>query len=182
MNLISLAFGCRCDSVVAVLWQVLWPVPLGIFRAASSSLAMCRFAVTDQWIDKVRLAFNPDHMIHFADISAAALQPRVDTLVKILWSRLQRHIRYRVNNETKLGSWVWNFVRENLGPVAAMMILVVHVQSHLLGNVDRGHVCLLRNPVGGGNMIPLLGENGSRTNAAKILRGCYLHFHREKGI
>jgi hypothetical protein len=31
-------------------------------------------------------------------------------------------------------------------------------------------------------MIPLLDENGSRTNAAKILQGCYLHFHREKGI
>jgi hypothetical protein len=29
-------------------------------------------------------------------------------------------------------------------------------------------------------MIPLLGENGSRTKAAKILQGCYLHFHREK--
>jgi hypothetical protein len=55
-------------------------------------------------------------------------------------------ISYRVNNETKRGSWVWNFVRENLGPVAAMMIH--YVQSHLLGIVDRGHVCLLRNPVG----------------------------------
>jgi hypothetical protein len=85
---------------------------------------MRRFAVTDQWID------NPDQMIHFADISAAALQPHVDTLVKILWSRLQRHISHRVNNEIKRGSWVWNFVRENLGPVAAMMILVGHVQSH----------------------------------------------------
>jgi hypothetical protein len=70
--------------------------------------------------------------------------------------------------------WVWICVRENLGPVAAMMILVGHVQSHLLeGIVD---------PVGGGKMIPLLGENRSRTNAAKILQGYYLHFHREKGI
>jgi hypothetical protein len=31
-------------------------------------------------------------------------------------------------------------------------------------------------------MIPLLGEDGSATNAAKILQGCYLHFDREKGI
>jgi hypothetical protein len=140
-------------------------VPFEIFRAAPVSLAMCRLAITDQWIDKVKLAFNPEQMVHLADFSAAALQPHVDTLVKILWSRFQRHISYRVNNETKRGSWVWNFVRENLGPV------------------DRGHVCLLRNPVGGrGKMIPLLGENGSRTNAAKILQGCYLHFHREKGI
>jgi hypothetical protein len=100
------------------------PVPFEIFRAAPLSLAMCRFAVTDQWVDKVQLAFNPDQMVHFADFSAAALQPHVDTLVKILWSRLQRHISYRVNNVTKRGSWVWNFVRENLGPVAAMMILV----------------------------------------------------------
>jgi hypothetical protein len=62
------------------------------------------------------------------------------------------------------------------------MILVEHVQSHLIGIVDRGHVCLLRNPVGGGKMIPLSGENGGRTNAAKILQGCYLHYDREKGI
>jgi hypothetical protein len=48
--------------------------------------------------------------------------------------------------------------------------------------VDRVHVCLLRNPVGGGKMIPLLGKDGSRTNAAKIMEGCYLHFDREKGI
>jgi hypothetical protein len=34
----------------------------------------------------------------------------------------------------------------------------------------------------GPDPIPLSGENGSRTNAAKILQGCYLHFHREKGI
>jgi hypothetical protein len=145
------------------------------------SLGSCRFAVTDQWIDKVKLAFNPDQMIHFADLNAAALQPQVDTLVKILWSRLQRHISFRVD-VTKRGSWVWNFVRKNLGPVAAMMILVGHVQSHLLGIVDRGHVCLLHNPVGGGKMIPLLGEDGSRTNAATILQGCYLHFYREKSI
>jgi hypothetical protein len=158
------------------------PVPFEIFRAAPLNLARCRFAITDQWIEKVKLAFNPEQMVHFAEVSAAALQPRVDILVRILWTRLQRHITHRVNNETKRGSWVWNFVRENLGPVAAMMILVGHVQSHLLGSVDRGHVCLLRNPVGGGKMIPLLGENGSRTNAAKILQGCYLHFHREKGV
>jgi hypothetical protein len=31
-------------------------------------------------------------------------------------------------------------------------------------------------------MIPLSGENGGRTNAAKILQGCYLHYDREKGI
>jgi hypothetical protein len=68
------------------------------------------------------------------------------------------------------------------GPIAAMMILVGHVQSHLLGNVDRGHVYLLFNPVGGGKMIALLGENESRTEVAKNLQGCYLHFHRQKGI
>jgi hypothetical protein len=191
VNLISLAFSCRCNSVVEVAVatelvetatvEEVVPVPFEIFRAAPLKLGSCRFAVTDQWIDKVKLAFNPNQMVHFADLNAAALQPQVDTLVKILWSRLLRHISFRVD-VTKRGSWVWNFVRENLGPVAAMMILVGHVQSHLLGNVDRGHVCLLRNPVGGGKMIPLLGEDGSRTNAAKILQGCYLHFHREKGI
>jgi hypothetical protein len=157
-------------------------MPFEIFRAAPKNLASCRFVVTNQWIDKFKLAFNPEQMVHFADFSAVALQPHVETLVKILWSRLQRHISYRVNNATKRGSWVWNFVRENLGPVAAMMILVGHVHSHLLGIVNQGHVCLLRNPVGGGKMIPLLGENGSRTHAAKILQGCYLHFHRERGV
>jgi hypothetical protein len=30
--------------------------------------------------------------------------------------------------------------------------------------------------------LPLSGENGSRTDAAKILQGCYLYFHRERDI
>jgi hypothetical protein len=190
VNLILLAFGCRCDSVVEATVapelvetaaEEIVPVPFETFEAAPMNLATCRFVVTDQWIEKCKLAFNPEQMVHFADHSAATLQSHVDTLVKILWSRLLRHINYRVH-ESKRGSWVWNFVKENLGPVAAMMILVGHVQSHLLGIVNHSHVCLLRNPVGGGNMIPLTGENGSRTNAAKSLQGCYLHFDVEKGI
>jgi hypothetical protein len=162
VTLITLAFSCRCDSVVEI------AVAPELVETATAE-------------EVVKLAFNPDQMVHFADLNATALQPQVDTLRKIIWSRLQYHIMFRVN-ETKHDSWVLSFVRENLGPVAAMMILVGHVQSHLLGIVDRGHVCLLRNPVEGGKMIPLLGEDGSRTNAAKILQGCCLHFDREKGI
>jgi hypothetical protein len=59
VTLISLAFGCRCDSVVemevapelvemATAEEVV-PVPFEIFRAAPLNLAMYRFAVMDQW-------------------------------------------------------------------------------------------------------------------------------------
>ena len=157
------------------------PVPFQSFRAEPLHLAKCIFKVTDPWIDVVKSAFNPDQMMHFAPVGAAQIQEQSDLLVKILWARLQSHIRTRVEDESKQKSWVWNFARENLGRVAAMMILMQHVIDSLMGVVSRNDVCLLRSPYKNSKMVRLTADDGSRVPAALKLQGCYLHYNCEMG-
>ena len=166
-NLISLAFGCRCDSILVEVSEGeeerpsvrdVASVPFQTVRIAPLHLALCRFVVTEEWIKDVKMAFNPEQMVHFESYSSTEMQPKVDVLVKILWSRLQNHIRSRVDDKSKHRSWVWNFVRENLGRVAAVMILARHVRDNLLGVVSKNNVCLLRSPYKGSKMVPLTAE------------------------
>ena len=104
-GLISLAFSCRCDSILVEVSEVeeerpsvrdVASVPFQTVRIAPLHLALCRFVVTEEWIKDVKMAFNPEQMIHFESYSSTEMQPKVDVLVKILWSRLQNHIRSRV--------------------------------------------------------------------------------------
>lgn len=154
------------------------------YTATPLNLAQCRFVVTDEWIASVKNAFNPGQMYYFEPFTAEQLQPRVDTLTKILWSRLGTHIRTRVPDKNDMrDSWVWNFVRENLGRVAAMMILVQHIRENLDGIVLRSDVCLLRSPQAASSKMLLLSDGkGNGVTAVQKLHGCYLPYNSDAGF
>jgi hypothetical protein len=94
VTLISLAFGCRCDCVVetATAEEVV-PVPFEIFRAAPVSFAMCRFAVADQWIDKVRLEFNPEQMAQNYVESSSGNIPSIPASIESLRDAVAAYVR-----------------------------------------------------------------------------------------
>jgi hypothetical protein len=146
VNLILLAFSCRCKSVLVEASEMEvettgeeedTTVPFQTVGAAPLHLVKCQFMVTGKWIEDVKMAFNPDQMVHFKSYSATEIQPKVDVLVRILWSQLQPDHCSRVKDESKHKSWVWNFVRENLGRVAAVMILMQHIHDNLCGVVPK---------------------------------------------
>ena len=90
-------------------------------------------------------------------------------LEKMLFQRLPEHIAAKVTDKSK-SSFVWDFVKENLGPVSALMILMGHVKKYEVLQFCHGNDrCLLRDPTGENKFM--LGH------PIKDLEGCYLYWH-----
>ncbi len=132
------------------------------------------FVITDDWLTKVKDAFDSSDCCLEVCSDVPKLQVRADLLFRILWTRLDQHVKDRVP-PTKHEHWVFDFVRMNLSRMAAVMVYFDHIQDDLECLVGRSNKCLLRNA--SNNFIPL--KNG--TPAAKELEGCYLYYDTTGG-
>jgi hypothetical protein len=140
------------------------------------------FTITNDWRDKVKAAFDPmDTVIFSNDRGADILQEETNTLLKLLWARLDLHIEDKVP-QSKRKHWIWKFVRKNLSRVAAAMILFDHAVHDLERFATDPTKCLLRNVSSQGrSFVPLVvGTSDSFTQAANKMEGCYLYFDREE--
>ena len=194
-NLIWLAHECRSRPVIPQtetqpMSEAVVPT-FGIpelqydtYDASPLSLGKCQFLVTDDWLSKMKRDLNPEQMIWFEDCPAVDIQPQVDKLMRIMWSRLQKHIDRRLTDEKKRRHWVWNFVRENLGQMAAIMLMQGHIRDNLDAVLVRDDLSLLRSPKSKGSKMILLSdsETGIGTSAALSLQGCYLHYDPDDGF
>ena len=146
--------------------------------AAPLSLGQCIFRLTKESIAELKGSLDPLQAHDIDDErDLSSLQMEVDLLTKLLWARLERHIKKRVTDAKKHSHWVWNFARLNISCVAAVMVLKGHARKNLEGIVDRGQVCLLRPPGAGGKFVPL----SKSSEMASKLQGCYLYFDPEQG-
>jgi hypothetical protein len=90
------------------------------------------FQITIEWQKRVKAAV--DSLSTNGDCSLVTIdaqQKQSDALCRILFSRLNEHIKLRVTDSAKRIHWVWDFVRNNLSRMASIMVLMNHIQDDL---------------------------------------------------
>jgi hypothetical protein len=115
-----------------------------------------------EWISRVLYCFSEDRQLE--EISNIAMD-QADLLQTILLQRLDRHISNRVQNKEKHSHWCWNWARQNLGHIAAIMTVFRHSKMDVSHGWDPT-VCLLSGFI---NFWPA-------SNELANLEGCYLYY------
>lgn len=129
-----------------------------------------RFTVTIEFIELVKTSFDPFGVTVLsqgdATVDLEQVQASSNLLHDILQERLTNHITWKCKKNLQ-DHWVWHFTRQNMGRVAAIMVLMQHVKTDLEPATWDADACLLRDPRN--NNAFLLVEN-----EIKVLEGCYL--------
>lgn len=141
---------------------------------AESSISDNRFTVTNEFVKDVKEVLDPCDA-HPLDSSApldmADIQEQTDTLHEILRARLVRHVEQRINDASKRDHYSLRWAEQNLGRVAAIMVIMGHVKKDIAIAKSNSGTCVLRQP---GNTFIIAGT-------ADILEqeGCYLYYDCE---
>jgi hypothetical protein len=153
------------------------PVPLVQAVYQPGDISQFHFTIRMDFVELVKRAFDPFEATCLSrgrqiEIDLAKVQEGATTLHDILQGRLARHIEQRVDEYSRT-HWVWQFVRNNVGRVAATMALMDHVIEDIEPAKWRSNMCLLRDPRKG-SFVPV-------ANEIESMEGCYLSFDREMG-
>jgi hypothetical protein len=135
------------------------------------------FLITIEWRKRIRqavdgLSANQDCSI----VNLDAQQAKSQALCRILFSRLTEHIKSRMKDRTKHKHWVWDFVCYNLSRMAAVMVLMHHVQDDLEAMLGRRDRCFLRH---GDAFIPIsMDVTQMLTTPIRNHECCYLYYDK----
>lgn len=120
---------------------------------AGTSIKDNRFVVTQDFVKQVKKALDPydAHPLNtssYADGIPHSIQQRADLLHEILHARLVRHIQDRVClvDDSKRNHYCLRWVKQNLGHVAAIMVIMNHTKDDLAMAKSNTGACLLRQP------------------------------------
>jgi len=106
------------------------------------------------------------------DLDVALWTDETNALSQCLLSRLESHVMSRAA-ETK-DTWIWQFARDNMSRVAALMVLSGHIHKDVARFRYRPTHCLLIPLTKTCNFRMLVDCSGRVEDHARKLRGCYL--------
>jgi hypothetical protein len=151
------------------------PNPERLQVRARGDITQYRFKATAEFISKTNKLFDPleANPVNCADAVPAnldLLNEKAQQVHGVLHGRLFRHIELRLGSDKqKKESYVWEFVRKNMGRVAACMVSMDHVNDDV--EVTKWHMdmSLLRS-VDKNTFVP------ATTTELKELEECYLFY------
>lgn len=124
----------------------------------------------DHWLQTVKNIFDPQSSIIYNEVTEET-KKKADMLHSILTSRLRYHIRRRIEDASKQNHWALHWVKENIGQVAAIMVLFDHVKPDLECMRDVSTTLLASNH----------NFKSAHTQPESLLQGAYIYYDSNDG-